>query len=514
MNINIDDIFREYTPYIYSDYMTAALNYYPTLIKSLKRLRYVPYEQITAAENNYEKLKEESTKTFENILYLLENYPAKIKKHLGKKIFNAKDIKLYAIPPIIPPQKINTYKQFINTISDEIFLHGDKHDYEGVVDVLAELIKYILKRGDPTLFNGVMIWLQTIFSIGRYPEIGFQIRDYIREYYELSHTDLGKASKHFNKMSQLKSKEKVITLKKGIIMFKGVKQDKKSRLTTREENYFLGFNPFLAFRYAQLPENPEDIPEVGTLREYCNSIGYIGVFTPKKDLKLINVGNYEMMKEIHEKAAESKDETVIDALNEAYSIDHETKTTGRYSDYDHDKPVSEFICKLGYDGYYGPIFNAFPPEVMICDSDDLKRLAIVPSGDLVSYCRGTMYDLNTVIIDNTEVSDGADIEMVDISEEKLPADIGKWSDQDIMNVINKYNLTNYGDKNRNILEIYERTNLLDSLSLPEIHELWKSVKNKKIIPINLRKNKAALLNQIRTYIKSYYVWNIQDYIKR
>lgn len=512
------EIFLNYLPYYYSEENSIVLHNYPTIIKTLKTLHGVNYKYIKKAEEDYNKSKNSSLRLYKLLSHNLANYPQNVLKLIGKQIYSAKPLVLYVITPLISEQKITNYTKFFQQKQNNIEKYGNKQEYLKVCNELFEILNFVLQRpSDTTIFNGLIIWLSTIFSPELDPNIANVIRTYSDFYYNSTTTLLSEYAEHFTKETNknIPSTANVV-IKKGHLFFKGVKSNSRSRLTEREKTYYLAFNPVLAFVYAQLQEDPNNIPEIKTLQQNCNSLGYIGAFAAKRTLNLLLINDYENVKMLYSNATETKNNEVLRALSIAFPINDETKTVGRDSDYTLDKIVSAFLCTLKYDGYIAKNFKSFPPEVMVCDSELLEIIDIVPSKKLISYCRGTIYDLQTIIVDNTYI----ELEQKNIIHVKkvLPYNLAQWSNNNINTFLKQNNMLNYGDRNRNIIEIYQKTDILNQLSMEELFQMYKWVTtrqtgNPQIIPLQLRKNKNAIIRKIKTGLNSYYLSKMNKYIK-
>lgn len=512
--MNLDEIFKKYEPYFYSKEFSIVLHDYPSIIKNLKRLKDVPYDLIQTSEKSYTDFKKESRHIYKVIKYLLEHYPPRVQDKIGHAFFSLKNIKLYAITPMVDRSKVNVYKKFINKVSNDIFMYGDKHKYKNVVKTVLRLINFILDRSDTTVFNGVMVWFSKVFYSDGYPAISPLISEYISNYYEGIMISLEASMEHYNKVvnKNYDSKLSIIILPKNTLMFKGVKYGHKCRLQKRETNYFLGFNPLLAFIYSQKKEDPDADTNEMTLKQHCDkNFGYIGVFAPNRDLKLMNIKNYEIMKKLYDKVIEEKNDKILEALKFSYPINDDEKSVGRYSEYTNDAIFSKYLCTQGYDGYFGPTFGGFPPEVMICDSDYLKNIACVQSKKIINYCRGTIYDLQTIVIEGVSSNSDNINRNIEIGS-GYPVMLSKWSSEMIFKFINDNRLSNFGDINRNILEIYQNTNIIEKMDISQLIELYKFLFNKSPTMMQKR-NKNFLKSNIKRQLPIYYIWNIEKYIK-
>lgn len=490
--------FSEIKKHVYSDIFSIVLNSYSNLIDICKNSSDFNDEYIQKLKIHQKELVDMVNEVYNLILFVLQKYPKTIKRDLVKSIQSADKLVDYVMTPIIN----ETAKPIIKNLALEFdyIVYNEKSD-DAVIDNLAQLIRNILNYEDTTLFNGIMLWLSTVFT-GDWSDVFGPIQEYIQHYHSVIQSDLDKIRKFFNiKFDKLMSndEEPEITLTQDMVFYKGVKYNKRDRLNQSEKHYFLSPNLVLAFSYAQMRENDENTIDKMDLREHCQKLGYIGVFNARKPLKLLNIGNFTMMKELYSLAADN--ETVEEALENSYFLSKKKKTIDRDSDYSNDIIVSKFICSLGYDGYYGPLLdNGFPPEIMVCSSDDMVLNDIISSKQLIKYCNS---DENPVIINNNvgHIRPQIDLTFEDLKNIHNPR---SWDVSTL--AMESYGLADFGDRDRNIIEIFKRTSLLENCTLNDLREVYKNLSGKNMIPLHIKNNKTILRSKIKQFVDKKFFW--------
>jgi hypothetical protein len=104
-------------------------------------------------------------------------------------------------------------------------------------------------------------------------------------------------------------------------------------------------------------------------RNTANVYGQVSAYRVRRNLKLLNMGSPYVIRELHSLAA---NKIVNKSLQKAFRLNGNNGVR-RFSRIKYDIHVAQFVCKLGYDGYYAPeLRNAkttqgkFHPEIVLC----------------------------------------------------------------------------------------------------------------------------------------------------
>lgn len=514
----LKDIFSRYSPYYKVDQYSIVTVNFESLVSNFQKLPDISDDLVTKITEKYKKLKNDSRNIYKFILLLLtKNYTKEALEYIGKLCYKAKPLNLYAITPLMNEQEIENHRHFIALKSENIFKCGKSENFMCIIDEIVSLMHYMLKYDDTTIFNGVIVWLNT-FITQNDVQLYTLISEYHSNYYETVNTFMKLPMGFFHKQinEQINKNtfdEKVFIIDNETLLYKGVKKDSMERLTREEPTYFLAFNPIQSFLYSNL-EN-DSIGGQVDLKVYCETVGYIGVFKPKKKLKFIVINNYENMKMIYDIAKKENNPTLLKALKKSYPIDEENKTVSRDSINGYDKIVSAFLCNniKGYDGYVAKSFEKFSPELMVCNSNLVQNIHITESKNLLYYCRGTSYDFQTIVIDSTNVDDDNDIVDVDKINYK---DLIKFDDCELQKFIKEKKLINYGDRNRNIYNIYMKTNILNKMSDEDLKNMYTQLLTSigDDSSVNDILDRRPIKKKVTDSLRIYYLSEMNKYIKK
>ena len=515
----IENIFKHYKPFFYRSPVGCIVvtdMSFPYILKSYKRLK-MDQTDIDYVIESYISFKKRISNIFRLIVKNISNYPEKIKETIGRYLYNAKNIHLYTLGPVIPPPLLKKVSNVLDKYEQQKKKLGLNRQFKLIVDTTMRFFSWISTQKDPLLYSGVLTWVNGILNMIDEP-LSSKISTYLNEYMESISQSMNQARNTIT--TDIDSKipdKKVIIINQNRLLYKGVKKNKKNRLIDREQTYYTTFNPVLAFPYAYNREKEQYITteKTRTLDDYCGyGSGYIGVFVPKRKLRVLLLNNMENVNKIKSymeakgeeylsnKFTNTLDSSVIKAVNIALPTRHKkSNTLDRISEYESDVLLSKVICDMGYDGYIGKRFRSLSPELMVCTRDYLKLVDIVNTRDLIYYCRGTIYDTRTIFCD--DISSDRKIHHVN------PSTVGnkylsKWSDKEIDLFIRNNNMINWRDRNRNILEIYLQSDILNLFDISDLLKLAKKL-NINIRSFFQRKNKKYVIGKIKTALRVDYL---------
>lgn len=159
----------------------------------------------------------------------------------------------------------------------------------------------------------------------------------------------------------------LLVLKKGSRIYRCVPTTKKTTLTEKNKSFlWYGFEPVSIISYA-LPQ--DGYPR--TISEFCsddheNSLGYIGTFVVKDDLKLLNLLNPSIIDYLTSIVKE-EDNAILTTINKILYI--EDSSVKRRSEINDDKNFVRWLCKNGFNGYIATTnaSGTLHPEICLCD---------------------------------------------------------------------------------------------------------------------------------------------------
>ena len=201
--------------------------------------------------------------------------------------------------------------------------------------------------------------------------------------------------------------ETMITIKKDILVYKGVDKSDISRLRDQKHYFWVAYD---------LPTSNSYIvrkgKSLGQLKNICDKFGRIGIYRTIDDFELLNMNNPKTIKKLikeindyyikNEKNETDDVESIISHLKQAFPVmvhwETQNETVGRNSTYTIDLELGKWLCRLGYDGYTANNFGGFPSEIMVCET--YKHLEYIGYYDTDSlgyhYCKSPYidYDIN------------------------------------------------------------------------------------------------------------------------
>jgi len=169
---------------------------------------------------------------------------------------------------------------------------------------------------------------------------------------------------------------KLIILKKGAFVYKGVQKDKQGRLTNMHDYYWVAPNLKASMGYSlpiisgPHPSNPSYwvVRGANTVKELCENYGYIGVFEVIEDVPLANFDNPAMIK-------------ALDLIVRGVFTTKDGKVYRVGTQQWIDEDMAKKLCEKGYNGYaIGPVGfvsdpkTIFQSEIMLCKPKEHLRL--------------------------------------------------------------------------------------------------------------------------------------------
>jgi hypothetical protein len=281
-------------------------------------------------------------------------------------------------------------------ITDLLKIEGNqKHAFEQVTSIMIQLIDETLKYPEATGLP-YLLCFNMVEVENAYPKYMDNHQKLIKKMGVLLYNDYFKKYSQYplkTSINQANSHEMIIP--KGTKVYKGVSKARQDRLTDLDDYFWLGYDLVTSMAYITGLDY-----SAGTLGDFCQSLGVIGVFQTTEDLHLLNLSKIETIRNLMK---EIKDPKILKILTESFEIvtdplGHES--IKRVSKEEEDLILVQWLCQNGYSGYTSDVINGFASELMLChpkgkieliDKYDWKDLGL-------DYCQAeftqykTMYD--------------------------------------------------------------------------------------------------------------------------
>lgn len=137
-------------------------------------------------------------------------------------------------------------------------------------------------------------------------------------------------------------------------------------------SYFDYSKPFSSNRRAVYFANTRNNAEIYS--------GFVTEYTLTKNAHVLNMGDANTVRKLIGMAASDR---LKHHIKKAFRVANNSNNVRRFSKMKYDAYVAEFICRLGYDGYYAPRLRtklpqgSFGSEIVLCDPSTFLKVSHV-----------------------------------------------------------------------------------------------------------------------------------------